>query len=71
MKMNVVYLLVIFISLGFLLSGIQTATGYYADPDEYGFHSIMTSQMYMGIAISIISSFVAVLVLSRMQSFSF
>ena len=69
--MTAVYMLVIFISLGFLLAGLGASAGYYSDPDEYGFHTIMTADLYMGVSVSILTSSIAVLVLSRIQSFSF
>jgi hypothetical protein len=56
MKGKVLALFTVFVSLGFLLSGTQTMTGYYAEPSGYGFYHIWFANMYVSLSFILLGS---------------
>jgi len=56
MRNTILYILVIFFGLGFLFSGAQTITGYYADPSGYGFHHIEAGYLYFSIGFTMLGA---------------
>ena len=69
MRTALVYMVIIFISLGFLLAGMQTMSGYYSSPDDYGYHDIAWADTYVSVSIAIISALVLAIFLSRIQGY--
>ncbi len=67
MKSALVALAAVFVSLGFLLSGIQTMTGYYAEPSGYGFHHIWFADMYLSVSITVMASIAMVFLIKKIE----
>ncbi len=59
-------LAVIFLSLGMLLSGLQTITGYYSDPSGYGFHHIQGGYMYVSVAVTMLCGITMIFFIKRL-----
>lgn len=60
-------LVVIFCSLGLLLSGTQTVTGYYSDPSGYGFHHLQSAYFHISIALTLLGVMAIVIVMKRLE----
>ena len=67
MRRTVSMLAVAFFSLGFLLSGAQTITGYYADPSAYGFHHIQSGYLQVSVAMSLLGGILLLILLKRLD----
>jgi len=65
MKKTLLQLGVIFFGLGMLLSGMQTVTGYYADPSGYGFHHLASAYLNISLAITVFGLLVMVFLIRR------
>lgn len=59
-------LAIIFFSVGMLLSGMQTITGYYADPSGYGFHHIQAGYFYISLSIVLFAGIAMIFLLRRL-----
>ncbi len=69
MKKTLLQLGVIFFGLGMLLSGMQTVTGYYADPSGYGFHHLASAYLNISLAITVFGAILLLMLLKRLQRF--
>lgn len=69
MRKTILHLAIVFFSLGFLLSGMQTVAGYYADPSGYGFHHIQGGYLYISIAMTLLSGIIMIMILKRLDRF--
>ena len=67
MKGTIFVLAAVFVSLGFLLSGVQTMTGYYAHPSDYGFHDIWFANMHVSLSFLIIGSVAMVFLVKKIE----
>jgi len=67
MKKTLLKLAVIFFSVGILLSGMQTITGYYADPSGYGYHHIASAYLNVSIAITLIFGIVLINLMKKIE----
>ncbi len=67
MKSTVFALAVIFAGIGFLLSGAQTMTGYYAEPSGYGFYHIWFANMYISLSGILLGSVAMVFIIRKME----
>ena len=66
MRKHFSILAIIFFSVGILLSGIQTITGYYADPSGYGFHHIQAGYFYISLSIVLLGGITMISFLRRL-----
>ncbi len=69
MKRTIFRLIIVFFSLGMLFSGVQTVTGYYADPSGYVFYHIQGGYMYISIAMTLLFGMVMIMILKRLARF--
>jgi len=67
MKSAIFVLAVIFVSLGFLFSGAQTMTGYYAEPSGYGFYHIWTANLYVSLSFTVLGALVMVFLVKKIE----
>ncbi len=66
MRKHLLNLAIIFFSVGMLFSGIQTITGYYADPSGYGFHHIQSGYFGVSLAMTLLGGITMVFILKRL-----
>jgi hypothetical protein len=67
MKSALLAMAALFVSLGFLLSGIQTMTGYYAEPSGYGFHHIWFANLYVSVSLTVMASIAMVFLIRKIE----
>ena len=67
MKKELLWIGIIFLSLGMLMSGMQTMTGYYADPSGYGFHHLSSAYLSISLAMTILGGMLMIAVLRRLE----
>ena len=69
MRKQLLNLAIIFFSVGMLFSGIQTITGYYADPSGYGFHHIQAGYFNVSLAMTLLGGILMMVILKRLGRF--
>jgi hypothetical protein len=69
MRKELLQIGVIFFSLGILMSGLQTVTGYYADPSGYGFQHLQAAYFYISIAMTLLGGIMLIKLIKRMERF--
>ena len=67
MRKHFFNLAIIFFSIGILFSGIQTITGYYADPSGYGFHHIRGGYFGISLAVTLLGGITMTFILKRFR----
>ncbi len=67
MKGKLFALIIVFVSLGFLLSGAQAMAGYYADPSGYGFYHIWFANMYVSLSAILLGSVAMVFIVRKIE----
>lgn len=67
MKSAIFILAVIFVSLGFLFSGVQTMTGYYAEPSGYGFYHIWMANLYVLVSFALLGALAMVFLIKKIE----
>lgn len=67
MRSHLLNLAIIFFSVGMLFSGIQTITGYYADPSGYGFHHIQGGYFSVSMAVVLLGGILAVKAMKKLE----
>ena len=66
MKKAVLCMLIVLLCMGLLASGMQTVTGYYADPAGYGFHHLEAAYFYISLAMTLLGGMAMVLLIRRL-----
>lgn len=66
MRKQLLKIALIFFSIGMLASGMQTITGYYADPSGYGFQHQSLAYLGISLAITILGGMLVISVVKRM-----
>ncbi|MCK4714851.1 MAG: hypothetical protein KAT35_04700 [Candidatus Aenigmarchaeota archaeon] len=67
MKSAIFILAVIVVSLGFLFSGAQTMTGYYAEPSGYGFYHIWTANLHVLVSFALLGALAMVFLVKKIE----
>jgi hypothetical protein len=62
-------LVLIFFCAGIMMSGMQTITGYYTDPDGYGFHNLEAAFFQVSIAVTLLGVIIMSSALGRLERF--
>ena len=68
MKRQLLKIAVIFFTLGMLMSGIQTTTGYYGDPSAYGYQHLSMAYLNISLALTIFGVMLMVPVIRKKGS---
>ncbi|MBN2330630.1 MAG: hypothetical protein JXC85_02345 [Candidatus Aenigmarchaeota archaeon] len=66
MKRQIFWLSIAFVSVGMLLSGLQSITGYYADPSGYGFHHIQGGYFFLSVAVTLLGTMAMMPIIKRL-----
>ena len=66
MKKELLWMGVVFFSLGMLMSGMQSITGYYADPSGYGFQHQSLAYLSISMSITIMGGMLMIAVIRRL-----
>ena len=66
MKKELLWVGIVFFSLGMLMSGMQTITGYYADPSGYGFQHQSLAYLNISLAITVLAGMLVISVMKRL-----